>query len=76
MLQAIIRTSPGYLLTSHGNGLAYALKRRSDGREVFFQGDDADKFREELEAWEGSADGTLSTEHVLSAIFCNYDTTY
>lgn len=72
MLQAIIRTSPGFLLTSHGNGLAYGLTHRESGEELFFQGDDADTFREELEAWEAAADGTLSTEHVLGALFANY----
>ena len=69
MQQAVIRTSPSYELTSHGNGLAYSLRRRADGREVSWQGDDAYTFREEVEAWDSYA---LSTEHVLGALFCKY----
>lgn len=40
---------PKWLVTSYGNGLAYTLENKAEGRSVLFQGDDADTFRQELD---------------------------
>lgn len=45
-----VHTGPRYQVDSWGNGAAYALTRISDGASCFFQGDDANIFRAELDA--------------------------
>ena len=61
MQQAIIHTSYDaagtnrLTVTSHGNGLAYAVQMGSAGepmRTLFLQGDDAITFRDEFDAME------------------------
>lgn len=34
-------TRDGYVITSYGNGIAYAIKCLNSGDEIFVQGDDA-----------------------------------
>lgn len=36
-------------VTSYGNGIAYDLTHKPSGDSVFFQGDDAEQFREEFD---------------------------
>lgn len=45
----VIHDLPDWQVTSHGNGVAYALVNKSAKMDVFFQGDDAQLFRETLE---------------------------
>lgn len=49
MKTVIIDQNEGYTIESHGNGLAYAITRESDGASVFIQGDDASMFRDEYD---------------------------
>lgn len=50
MRQVVIHDRPEYSVTSHGNGTAYTFTHKPSGRSVFFQGDDAARFREEFNA--------------------------
>lgn len=50
MMQAIIHTTPEFLVVSWGNGLAYSVERR-EGGSMFFQGDDAESFRQQLDGY-------------------------
>lgn len=52
MKLAIIAEHSGYQLTSYGNGNTYTLAETETGLSVFFQGDDATLFREEMEVFE------------------------
>lgn len=49
MTETIIHDLAEWRVTSYGNGLAYELAHKPSGETVFFQGDDAAQFREELE---------------------------
>lgn len=50
MTSAMIHDLPDWQVWSHGNGLAYAIVAKSCGARKFFQGDDAEQFREQFEA--------------------------
>lgn len=50
MNRAVIVDTQGWEVTSYGNGLAYAVKGPSV--DLFFQGDDADAFKDDWEAIE------------------------
>ena len=52
MKPVILAAHSGYRLTSYGNGTAYTLAETETGLSVFFQGDDATLFREEMEVFE------------------------
>ena len=52
-----IISRPHYLVQRTGNGLSYTLERRKDGQSVFFQGDDANTFRAELDGLEEALGG-------------------
>lgn len=49
MRSTIIRDLPDWRVTSWGNGLAYSIKHKPSGRDVFYQGDAAEEFRTEFE---------------------------
>ena len=51
-MSIILIEQDGYRLTSWGSGAAYALEH--DGQGAFMQGDDADRLREEIAAFETS----------------------
>lgn len=56
-MRGVIILQHGFFrLTSYGNGASYTLERA--GRSVFFQGDDAAQFRDEMESLENSAPDT------------------
>lgn len=71
MNRTIIHELPGWRVTSWGNGLAYALDNLAEGLGVYFQGDDADGFRNELE---GLTEGVpcLSYADALPCIWSDY----
>lgn len=52
MQKVVIHALRDFTVTSYGNGWAYLIEDKRDGREFFEQGDDAAAFRAELEAWE------------------------
>ena len=52
MTRVIVYHSARYDLVSYGNGTAYALHDNIGKQSMFVQGDDADAFREEWEAFE------------------------
>lgn len=71
MRSAIIHELPGWRVTSYGNGLAYAVDNLTAGQGLYFQGDDADTFRDELEALtEGSPN--LDYADALACIWFDY----
>lgn len=71
MLQAIILSTPRFILYSFGNGLAYDLTRRDGLGNVFVQGDDASTFRDELDAMESAAPDR-ATDEILGELFATY----
>lgn len=68
---AIIHELPGWRVTSHGNGLAYEVAHKPLGMAIFFQGDDAAQFRDELDAL---TEGTPALDYAdaLAAIWHDY----
>lgn len=63
MQQAIIEQTDLWTVTSHGNGIAYAFYRKTDGKEAFLQGDDATQWREEYEAMQTAYGNPESVWH-------------
>lgn len=49
MKDVVIERGDGYTVTSFGNGLSYLIKRESDGKEVFLQGEDATLWRDDYD---------------------------
>lgn len=49
MTENILHDLPEFRVTSFGNGTAYELAHKPSGKTVFFQGDDAEQFREEFD---------------------------
>ena len=52
MKRLVILQTPRFDLVSWGNGAAYCLRRKTDLRTIFFQGEDAGLFRDELDTME------------------------
>ena len=50
MRSCIIHELPEWQVTSYGNGLAYAIICKPEGKSLFFQGEDAEIFRTEFDA--------------------------
>jgi hypothetical protein len=71
MRSAIIHDLPEWRVTSWGNGLAYSIEYKPSGRDLFFQGDDADAFREEFDDLT-TGTPSLSFADALQAIFAEY----
>jgi len=44
-----VQNSGTFVIESYGNGFAFSIVRRADGKIVFLQGDDAVRFSRELE---------------------------
>ena len=65
----IIRDRPGFRVTSYGNGMAYVLRNNSTGRDIYFQGDDAARFRDEMGGLESRFD---DTDKVLAWLWFDY----
>lgn len=72
MQSRIIHDPPEFRVTSWGNGLAYDLEHKPSGRSVFFQGDDAAQFRDELQALTEGA-RCLSYADALLALWHDYE---
>lgn len=71
MQVCIIHEYPDWRVTSYGNGLGYAVDNLAAGLGLYFQGDDADTFCEQLEALtEGSP--CLNYCDALSVIWNDY----
>lgn len=60
-----------FTVTSYGNGLGYELRNKTQRHYVFFQGDDATAFREELRAMEEKEPETL-TNTLLARLWSEY----
>ena len=71
MRSCIIHDLPEWRVTSWGNGLAYSIDHKPSGRDVFFQGDDAEQFRTEFDALTSGLP-CLSFADALQAIFAEY----
>jgi hypothetical protein len=67
----IINTG-SYVLTSYGNGTAYALKNLKANASVFFQGDDASAFWDRLQAYEDAAPNR-PTSSILRELWSDYE---
>ena len=50
MRSAIIHDLPEWQVTSYGNGLAYQIICKPEGKSLFFQGEDAEIFRKDFDA--------------------------
>jgi hypothetical protein len=72
MRSFIIHDLPDWQVTSYGNGLAYEILRKPDLASLFFQGEDADAFREEFRALTESPP-YLSFDDALCIIFQDYE---
>lgn len=51
MSEVVIINMNGWEVVSYGNGLSYSVTG-PNGIDIFFQGDDAIQFRDDLERWE------------------------
>lgn len=72
MRSTVIHDLPEFRVTSWGNGLAYDLAHKPSGRSVFFQGEDAGTFRDELDALT-SGTPCLDYGDALRAIWHDYE---
>jgi hypothetical protein len=72
MQSRVIHNTPDFVVTSWGDGLAYGLAHKPSGQSVFFQGEDASQFRDELEALTERAP-CLSYADALQAIWHDYE---
>lgn len=70
--QCTIRKSASFELESLGNGAAYTLRDTVQRRSVFFQGDDADILRGEIDLIE-AINPTEETENVLGILWDEYE---
>lgn len=71
MRSVIIHDLPGWRVTSWGNGLAYEIEHKPDGRTLYFQGDDAAQFRDEFDALT-SGTPSLDFADALRVIWSEY----
>jgi hypothetical protein len=67
----IVRKTARFTLWSQGNGLIYALAHRASGKDIFFQGDDAIIFEQELDDAE-NAEPTRDTDDILASLWSTY----
>jgi hypothetical protein len=72
MRSFIIHDLPDWQVTSYGNGLSYEILHKPDLASLFFQGEDADAFREEFRALTESPP-YLSFADALCVIFQDYE---
>jgi hypothetical protein len=72
MRSCVIHNLPDWQVTSYGNGLAYSVQHKPSGADVFFQGDDAETFRDEFDALT-TGTPSLSFADALQVIFSEYE---
>jgi len=72
MNAVIIHDLPKWQVTSHGNGLAYELFNKQSDFGIFFQGDDAEIFRDSLRALTESLRAPLDYSDALGCIWSDY----
>jgi len=71
MRSTIIHDLPDWRVTSLGNGLAYEIEYKPDGRTLYFQGDDAAQFRDEFDGLTNRAP-SLDFADALRVIWNDY----
>ena len=71
MRSVIIHDLPEWRVTSWGNGLAYEIEHKPDGRTLFFQGDDAAQFHDEFDGLTSRAP-SLDFADALRVIWNDY----
>lgn len=71
MRSATIHNLPDWQVISYGNGLAYEIAHKPSAKTLFFQGDDAVIFRDQLD---GLTDGppALDFADALHVIWSDY----
>jgi hypothetical protein len=67
----VIHDLPDWQVTSYGNGLAYEILHKPDLASLFFQGEDAETFRNAFQALT-EASPYLSFADALRVIFQDY----
>jgi hypothetical protein len=72
MRSTIIHDLPDWRVTSWGNGLAYEIEHKPSGRDMFFQGEDAEQFRTKFDNLTAGLP-CLSFADALQAIFAEYE---
>jgi hypothetical protein len=72
MRSCIIHDLPDWRVTSWGNGLTYEIEHKPSGRDMFFQGEDAEQFRTEFDNLTTGLP-CLSFTDALQAIFAEYE---
>lgn len=73
MRSVIIHDLPEWRVTSYGNGLAYEIAHSPSGKTIFFQGDDAEIFRNRFETLtDGTVQPVLDFDTALSIIWHDY----
>lgn len=68
----VIHDLPDFKVISYGNGMSYDLAHMPSGRSVFFQGDDAGEFRDELERLTSGNPCRLDYANALQRIWSDY----
>lgn len=71
MRSTIIHDLPEWRVTSYGNGLAYEIEHKPDGRTLYFQCDDATQFRDEFDGLTNRAP-SLDFSDALRVIWNDY----
>lgn len=68
----LIAETPRYRVRSYNFGLAYTLEHRTLGKDILFQGDDANSFRERLQTLTEGPRFHLSYGDALELIWQDY----
>lgn len=71
MKSCILYETPTFQVASWGNGLSYALLHKPSGRDIFFQGEAAEEFRNEIEAGE-ALDPSIPYEDIFAEQWAVY----
>lgn len=66
-----IHNTPSFRIDSTGNGLSYDFTHKKQNKYVFFQGDDAIEFENELKAYE-KAFPDMEYENLLTLLWNDY----
>ena len=73
MRTVTIHETPCFTITSCGGGFAYLFANKITNRHVFFQGDDADAFRTEMETIDASSMALgASYDDLFGAVWADY----
>jgi hypothetical protein len=72
MTRVTVFNSDKFIVTSYGNGTAYAFVNKPAHREVYVQGDDADAFNADIACILNDNEGR-SLNDMLTSLWCDYD---